>query len=165
MLFAPDAQILRRNAALGSDRCRLGEHQRRSTRGPSPEMREMPIVREAVDRGILAHWRDADAVREVNVAHTKFAEQMRHGRIVSIENDGGLTVGLAPAASIGSRDGGRQLTIPCDAVRSSQRSGRRRAERQCVRRLLITKPMGQPERQIGDERNDQEAHEEQAKIA
>ena len=51
-------------------------------------MREMPIVREAVDRGILAHWRNADAVGEVNVAHTKFAEQMRHGRTVSIENDG-----------------------------------------------------------------------------
>jgi hypothetical protein len=51
--------------------------------GPSREMRKMPIVGVAVDTGILAHWRNADAVCEVNVAHTKFAEQMRHG-IVSI---------------------------------------------------------------------------------
>jgi hypothetical protein len=105
MPFAPDAEILRRNAALGSDGSRLCEQQRRSTDRPSREMREMPIVRVAVDTGILAHWRNADAVCEVNVAHTKFAEQMRHGSIVSIENDGESTV-ASPAASIGGRDGG-----------------------------------------------------------
>jgi hypothetical protein len=44
----------------------------------------MPIVRVAVDRGILAHRRDTDAIGEVNVAHAKIAEQMRHGSIVSI---------------------------------------------------------------------------------
>ena len=53
---------------------------------PSGKMREMPIIRVAVDRRILAHWRNDDAVGEVNVAHTKFAKQMRHGSIVSIEN-------------------------------------------------------------------------------
>jgi hypothetical protein len=89
MLFAPSAKILRRNAALRCDRSGLGKHQRRAANRSSGEMREMPIVREAVDRRMLAHWRDADAVSEVNVAHAKFAEQMRHGSNVSIGNDRG----------------------------------------------------------------------------
>jgi hypothetical protein len=52
---------------------------------------------------------------------------------------------------------------PYPATLCGQANGAQR--NQSVRRLLITKPMEQPERQIGDERNDQEAHEEQAKIA
>jgi hypothetical protein len=92
MPFAPDAEILRRNSALGSDRGGLCKNQRRSADCPRGKMRKMPIVRVAVDTGILAHWRNADAVSEVNVAHAKFAEQMRHGLIVSIGNDRGAQV-------------------------------------------------------------------------
>ena len=49
MLFAPDAEILRRNPALGRDRSGLREHQRCAADRPSGKMREMPIVRVAVD--------------------------------------------------------------------------------------------------------------------
>jgi hypothetical protein len=34
----------------------------------------------------LAHWRNDDAVGEVDVAHAKFAKQMRHGSMASIED-------------------------------------------------------------------------------
>jgi hypothetical protein len=105
MPFAPDSEILRRNAALGRDRGGLREHQRCAADRPSGKMREMPIVGVAVYRRILAHWRNADAVGEVNVAHAKFAKQMRHGSIVSIENDGGISCwfgahGFASAAAM-----------------------------------------------------------------
>jgi hypothetical protein len=36
----------------------------------------------------LAHRRNADPVGEVDVAHAKFAEQVRHGSIVSIYERG-----------------------------------------------------------------------------
>ena len=84
MLFAPDAEVLRRNPALGSDRRRLREHQPRAARGSRAKMGEMPVVGVAVDGRILAHRRNADPVGEVDVAHAKFAEQVRHGSIVSI---------------------------------------------------------------------------------
>ena len=86
MLFAPDAKILRRNAALGRYRGGLREYQRGAADCARGKMREMPIIRVAVDRRILAHWRNDDAVGEVDVAHAKFAKQMRHGSIVSIED-------------------------------------------------------------------------------
>jgi hypothetical protein len=47
-------------------------------------MGEMPVVGVAVDGRILAHRRNADPVGEVDVTHAKFAEQVRHGSIVSI---------------------------------------------------------------------------------
>jgi hypothetical protein len=103
MPFAPDAEILRRNAALGRDRGGLREHQRCAADRPSGKMREMPIVGVAVHGRILAHWRNADAVGEVNVAHAKFAKQMRHGSMVSIE-DGRESGGwLAPLGSHNDR--------------------------------------------------------------
>src|ERR1700722_12091898 len=95
MLLAPDAKILRRNAALGCYRGGLREYQGGAADRPSGKMHEMPIIGVAVDRRILAHWRDDNAVGELYVAHAKFAKQMRHGSIVSIEN-GRVAVGGAP---------------------------------------------------------------------
>ena len=86
MLFAPDAKILWRNASLGCYRGRLREYQASAADRPRGKMREMPIIGVAVDRRILAHGRNDDAVGEVDVAHAKFAKQMRHGSIVSIED-------------------------------------------------------------------------------
>ncbi len=86
MPFVPGAEILRRNPALGRDRGSLGEHQRRAANRPRGEMGEMPIVRVTVNARILAHRRNTDPVGEVNIAHAKLAEQVRHGSRVSIEN-------------------------------------------------------------------------------
>ncbi len=49
MPFAPDSKILRRNAAFGSDRSGLREYQRCAADRPGGKMREMPIIRVAVD--------------------------------------------------------------------------------------------------------------------
>jgi hypothetical protein len=99
MLFAPDAKILRRNAALGSYRGGLCEYQSSAADCACGKMREMPIIRVALDRRILAHWRNDDAVGEVDVAHAKFTKKMRHGSMVSIEDgrESGSWLGAARA--------------------------------------------------------------------
>ena len=50
MLFAPDAKILRRNAALGCYRGGLREYQGGAADRARGKMREMPIIGVAVDR-------------------------------------------------------------------------------------------------------------------
>ena len=107
MPFAPGAEILRRNPALGRDGGGLGEHQRRAANRPRSEMGEMPIVGVTVNARILAHRRDADPVGEVDVAHAKLAEQMRHGSRVSIEKGrGGRLLVWRVTPRVKARDGG-----------------------------------------------------------
>jgi hypothetical protein len=79
MPVAPYTQVLWGDAALRRDRCRLGEDQAGAADGAAGEMYEVPIVRHALARGILAHRRDADAVAEGDVAQTELIEQMGHG--------------------------------------------------------------------------------------
>ena len=64
----PDAGILRRDAGFRGDRAGLGEHHRGATDRATAEMHQVPIVRHAVDRGVLAHRRDHDAVAQRQVA-------------------------------------------------------------------------------------------------
>ena len=107
MPFAPGAEILRRNPALGRDRGGLGEHQRRPANRARGEMGEMPIVGVTVNARILAHRRNADPIGEVNIAHAKLAEQMRHGSRVSIENGrGGQLLVWRVTPRVEARDGG-----------------------------------------------------------
>ena len=49
MFLAPDAKVLRRNPPLGRDRRRLGEDERGSADGAGRQMREMPVIGEAID--------------------------------------------------------------------------------------------------------------------
>ena len=49
MLFAPDAEVLRRNAPLRGDRGGLGEHEPRAADRARAEMGEVPVVGIAVD--------------------------------------------------------------------------------------------------------------------
>ena len=85
MPLAPGPEVLRRNASFRRDRGGFRKHERRAANRPRAKMGEMPIVRVAVDRRILAHRRNANAIGEVNVAQAKFAEEMRHGSIVRLE--------------------------------------------------------------------------------
>src|SRR5208337_5064898 len=105
-------------------------------------MGEMPIVGIAVDRGILAHRRNANPIGERDVAQRKFAQQVRHGRafeagilfasIVLTPRPGPQEVcrrevcrrGGAPATSWLVRGGG--------AVTSGRRERRRTSPRACA---------------------------------
>lgn len=63
-----------RNAAFGSDRRGLDHDQASAADRTGAEMDEVPIVREAVVRGILAHRRHGDAVAQNHILQSEFLE-------------------------------------------------------------------------------------------
>jgi len=69
VLVFPDAEILRADATLGGDSAGFGEDEGGAANGTAAEMDEVPIAREAVGAGILAHGGDDDAVAEEDVAN------------------------------------------------------------------------------------------------
>src|SRR5437764_14989318 len=66
--------------AFGSNCGGLDDHQPSTAHGTGTEMDQVPIVREAVVRRILAHWRDGDAVPQNNILQPKLLNQTRHLR-------------------------------------------------------------------------------------
>ena len=98
----------------GVDRRRFGEHQRRAADRARREMGEMPVVGEAVDAGILAHRRNADAIGERDVAQAKRVEQVRHGGAISVwRGDVGCIVGVARAGRKGAARAEESRYSPC----------------------------------------------------
>ncbi len=78
LLLVPDARVLWRDAALGHDRRRLRHHQPEAAGGAGAEVHEVPVVRHAVDRGVLAHGRQPDAVARGQRPQRDRLEQLRH---------------------------------------------------------------------------------------
>jgi len=74
---AVHAGAAKRDARLFRDVGHLGEHQAGAADGARAVVHQVPVVRHAVLRGILAHWRDHDAVVEGERAQ---AERLEHGR-------------------------------------------------------------------------------------
>lgn len=72
----PEAQILGRDSAFWKNGRRLSKHETCTAYGTSGKMHKMPIVREAVDSGVLAHRRHSDAIRQCNSAETIWREEM-----------------------------------------------------------------------------------------
>lgn len=64
VLVLPDAEVRRRNAALGQDCGGFQHHQACAALGSAAEMHEMPVVGKAVFGRVLAHRRHPDAVRK-----------------------------------------------------------------------------------------------------
>ena len=64
--------------AVGGDRRRLGDHERRAAGRAGAEVDEVPVVGEAVDARVLAHRRDDDAVGERDGAQGQRIEEVRH---------------------------------------------------------------------------------------
>ena len=64
VVIFPDAEIGGGDAAFRKNRGCLDHDQSCATLGAAAEMNEVPVVGEAVVRGVLAHGRDADAVGE-----------------------------------------------------------------------------------------------------
>ena len=59
-----DAEVVWGDAAFGYDGGGLKQDQSGTALGAGTEMDHVPVVGEAVECGVLAHGRDADAVRE-----------------------------------------------------------------------------------------------------
>ncbi|MNJ71537.1 hypothetical protein D3C77_680890 [compost metagenome] len=52
----PQAQILGGDPTVGSDRRRLGENQPGAAHRAAAQVNQVPVIGQAVDTGILAHW-------------------------------------------------------------------------------------------------------------
>lgn len=60
----PDAQVVRRNASFRQHRGGLQDDQSYAARGAAAVVNDVPVIREAVHRRVLAHRRHADAVAQ-----------------------------------------------------------------------------------------------------
>ena len=81
MLGRIKARAAGRDAALGRDAGHLGVDQPRAALGALGVMDEMPVGRAAVDRLVLRHRRDDDAVLQLHVAQPERREHRRAARL------------------------------------------------------------------------------------
>ena len=71
-------------------------------------MDEMPVVREAIGAGILAHGRDDDAVAEEDVANLQFIEQV-HDRLDEVCDEKVAAVAECPRCRCPQERGAREF--------------------------------------------------------
>jgi len=96
----PDAGVIRRDAAFRRDRRGLGEHHRSATHGTRTQMHEMPIVRYAIARRVLAHRRDHDAVAQARLALLKTGKQMHASSSVNVRNERAASATFKPTYAV-----------------------------------------------------------------
>src|SRR5213594_2916942 len=80
VLVVPDAEILRTDASLGKNGRCLSQDQSGATHRATPEMNEMPVVRESVVARILTHWRDEHPIGKLQISNRERIKQAGHGR-------------------------------------------------------------------------------------
>ncbi len=74
----PQAEIVGADAPFGRDGGSLADDQAGAADGARAVVHEMPVVGQAVGRGVLAHGGNADAVAQCDVAQDERFEEMRH---------------------------------------------------------------------------------------
>jgi len=79
LLVVPQAQVLCRDAAIGSHGGGLGENQPGAADGTTAEVHQMPVIGQSIVTGVLAHRRDGNAVQEGQLAQGIGFEQLTHG--------------------------------------------------------------------------------------
>jgi hypothetical protein len=70
----PNSQVFWADPAFRGDGCRLSHYQRRAADGKSTKMNKMPVIGVPIHARILAHWRDANPVSQLNVAQLQRRE-------------------------------------------------------------------------------------------
>src|SRR5205814_9096543 len=80
VLIAPDSEILGTDASLGKNSGCLGQHQSGATDRATPEMNEMPVVRESLAARILTHQRDEHPIGKRQISNRKWIKQAGHGQ-------------------------------------------------------------------------------------
>src|SRR5262245_18393853 len=83
MVVIPNSQILRADASVGCDRGGLGEDQGGAADGATPEVNQVPVVRESVLAVVLAQRRHDDSIGERQTAQGERLEKMGHTSILS----------------------------------------------------------------------------------
>jgi len=79
LFFVPQAGAPGGDAGACGGAGHLGHHQPGSADGPTPQVHEVPLVRDSVDGAVLGHRGDPDPVAEVQLAEPERVEH--RGRI------------------------------------------------------------------------------------
>jgi hypothetical protein len=75
-----NAEVARGDAALGHDGRRLKHDEAGTALGTAAEVNHVPVVGEAILRGVLAHGRDSDAIGEGDRTKLEWRKKrMAHG--------------------------------------------------------------------------------------
>src|SRR5260370_557215 len=80
VLVGPDGEILRTDASLGKNGGCLSQDEAGATHRATPEMNEMPVVRESVAARILTHRRDEHPIGKRQISNRERIKQAGHGR-------------------------------------------------------------------------------------
>ena len=80
VLVVPDAEILGTDASFGKNGGCLSQDQSGATHRATPEMNEMPVVRESVAARILTHRRDEHPIRKRQISNRERIKQAGHGQ-------------------------------------------------------------------------------------
>ena len=111
-----DAEVAGGDAAFGADGGGFGEDHACAADGPAAEVDEVPVGGVAVDRAVLAHGRDDDAVGEGDAALRERGEE-----VVGRGGHGGLDVAGVGKTRCGARIGnlhGREEPVSRSFTRS-----------------------------------------------
>ena len=79
LLVVPQAQILGSDTAFGGDGSGFGKNQPGAANGTAAQMDQVPVICQPIDAGVLAHWRDRNAVKKGQLAQGIGFEQQTHG--------------------------------------------------------------------------------------
>src|SRR5207253_5578076 len=88
MAVRPEAEVLRRDAALGRDRRGLGEHQAGPADRPTAQVDQVPVGGQTVPglARVLAHGRNDDPVAEAEPSQHQWLEEAgRHGVLFLVQ--------------------------------------------------------------------------------
>src|SRR5581483_6208193 len=78
VIIAPDAEVVRTDAAFRDDCCRFSHDQTRPTHCTTAQMHKVPVVREPIRAGVLTHRRDKNTIGEFQVTDCERIEKMSH---------------------------------------------------------------------------------------
>ena len=92
----PDAEVAGRDAAVAGHGGRLDDHQGRAADGTTPQVDQVPVVRQPLVGAVLAHRRHDDPVAERHPADFQGAEQVDLGHFAVVVDVGHAAVGPPP---------------------------------------------------------------------
>src|SRR6202012_5306744 len=84
----------RRDATLRRDAGHFGVHEARAAERTIAVVHEVPVVRHAVGRTVLCHWRDHDTVRESEAAQLEGQEHRRAASAPAVAAGGAAFIAL-----------------------------------------------------------------------
>jgi hypothetical protein len=87
MIVAPNAKILRTDASLRQNCSRFGQNRTSPADRAATQMHKVPVVREPISAGVLAHGRNENTITKLNIPNLERIEQVSHEFIFCPKKD------------------------------------------------------------------------------